>query len=108
VDRACTRGTLVDLGPYPALLPGDSVVGGELWYISPQDMQVTLDVLDRIECFGIDDVDLYVRRMVTCRDEQGEEVTAYTYFLADPDQAAGMDRVAPDPDGACRWRRYAL
>ena len=99
---------LFDLGPYPALLPGESndqdIVLGELWRFDPADLAETLRVLDEVECYGVDDVDLYERRIVTCSTLTGETVDAHCYFLADPQQAQRSRRMPPDARGWCEWR----
>lgn len=107
ISVAFTRGRLFDLGPYPAMIPGDNVVRGERWDFRDDDMSSTLAVLDRIECFGVDEVDLYVRRQVECWTETGETRLAHTYFLADVADALRHAEVQPDERGSCEWRgRY--
>ena len=49
VRRAWTLGRLYDLGPYPALIPGDDRVLGELWTIAAASIAETISVLDEIE-----------------------------------------------------------
>ncbi len=106
VQLATTAGRLYDLGPYPAMVEGSEMIGGELWQFAEADLEPTLAALDRIECFGVDDVDLYQRRIVTCHTQSGQAVSAYAYFLADNAWAERHARVAPDTDGICRWRRH--
>lgn len=106
IETGMIRGRLYDLGPYPALTTGDDLVRGELWHVAPEDLQVTLDALDAIECYGHDDVDLYVRRIVAVRRENGQTVDAYTYFFANPDELAKYPVVRPNDEGVCQWRRY--
>lgn len=103
VEPAVTRAELYDLGPYPAILPGDDPVAGELWTLDPEHLDHTLRVLDEIECFGVDDVDLYVRRVIPCRTQEGREQFAYAYFLADSRAVANARRVRPDSSGVCCW-----
>ena len=103
VCSATTRGALYDLGPYPAMGQGEAMVEGELWFVSAEDMAATLAALDAIECYGQGDVDLYVRQIVTCRDEQGHEHSAWTYFYASEDDLKDARRVTPNDDGVCRW-----
>ena len=105
VDEATIRAVLYDLGPYPAITEGDDVVRGELWRLAEADMPATLASLDEIECFGQGGVDLYVRRIVDCRLDDGSVHSAYAYFIAD---AAVLDRgarVMPGPSGQVRWSR---
>ena len=104
---ATTRGRLYDLGPYPALAEGDDLVRGELWQIAPGDLLTTLEKLDEIECFGQDGVDLYVRREVECRTDDGHTHRAFAYFIADPQTIAGAALVTPQSAGWCRWSRHA-
>lgn len=103
IERATTRGKLYDLGPYPAMIYGPDIIDGELWYVTAEDLKVTLAALDEIECFGNDNVDLYVREIVQCRVESGSIQRAHAYFLASPQQLADRDAIAPDHDGRCRW-----
>ena len=105
VEPASTLATLYDLGPYPALLAGSDRVLGEIWTFAAIDVAETLRVLDQIECFGQDDVDLYIRMVVPCNREveTGGSTPAYCYFLADAATVGSHQRVAPEPDGFCRW-----
>ena len=104
VMPAETRGRLHDLGPYPALIPGPDRVKGELWFLAETDVAETLRVLDEVECYGIEDVDLYVRRVVECRtldDDQWH--SAYVYFLADESYARRHPAVSTRADGLAEW-----
>jgi gamma-glutamylcyclotransferase (GGCT)/AIG2-like uncharacterized protein YtfP len=103
IVSAVTCGQLYDLGPYPALVPGEDRVLGELWFIAPEDIAVTLKVLDEIECFGNEDVDLYVRRITECTTHKGSTERAYVYYFANPDELARANRVRPDASGLCCW-----
>lgn len=105
IEWATTRGTLYDLGPYPALTPGDSLVRGELWHIAPADMPATLEALDEIECYGQDGVDLYVRRIVECQTDANVTCRAFTYFIADADVVSSAQVVPPRAAGWCHWSR---
>lgn len=103
VREATLQAALFDLGPYPAITDGNNQVAGELWHVTAEHMDATLAALDEIECYGQGGVDLYVRRVVTCRDAAGEEHSAWTYFYADEEALASRSRVAPDENGKCRW-----
>lgn len=103
VRRATVLAALYDLGPYPAMGEGEDPVAGELWFPKAEHTEATLAALDAIECFGQDDVDLYVRRIAQCREAAGELLRAYTYFYADEELLADARRVRPDSDGCCRW-----
>jgi gamma-glutamylcyclotransferase (GGCT)/AIG2-like uncharacterized protein YtfP len=46
---AWTFGQLYDLGEYPAMLPGNERVAGQVWSYHKSDLQRVLGVLDRIE-----------------------------------------------------------
>lgn len=105
IEPAEIHGELYDLGPYPALLHGDDRVLGELWFLEPADLETTLRILDEIECFGVEDVDLYVRETVECRTlADGLIHSAHVYFLADPGHARIHRRVRPGADGFVEWR----
>ena len=106
IEWATTRGRLHDLGPYPALTDGSDLIRGELWHIASKEMQVTLDVLDEIECYGKEDVDLYVRRVVSARADNGRLVDAYTYLFATPYDLANYPVVRSSEDGVCHWHRF--
>lgn len=103
VQPATIAGRLHDLGPYPALLEGVDRILGELWKFDLDDMPETLRALDEVECYGTDDVDLYVRRIIACTTEDGATVRAFTYYLANPAQANGCPVVPPNAEGLCVW-----
>ncbi len=111
VEPATVFGRLFDLGPYPALLPplahDQDLVLGELWSFADSDLEATLRALDEVECFGVDDVDLYVRQVVACTTLAGPVIDAHCYFLADPREAERSRRVRPDSQGYCQWTRAA-
>ena len=103
VEPAVTRGALYDLGPYPALTDGDDAILGELWYIAAEHLEETIAALDQIECFGVDDVDLYLRRVIPVTSASGAVQRAYAYFIADPTFLKSSKRIKPDDSGHCVW-----
>ena len=103
VETATTRGELYDLGPYPAFLPGDGCVGGELWTLHPKDLAQTLEVLDEIEEYNQGGVDMYVREVVTCQRDDGSHVSAYIYRYALPLKCPPHQRVLADDRGVAYW-----
>jgi len=104
IEAAEIRGELYDLGPYPAVVHGADRVLGELWFLKPADVEATLRTLDEVECFGVEDVDLYVRETVECRTlADGLIQFAYVYFLADPEHARSHRRVPARDDGFVEW-----
>lgn len=103
VDKATIRAALYDLGPYPAIGPGDDLVLGEVWEIRAEDMEITLDVLDQIEGYAGRHDDEYVRRTVACTLLSGEIVTAFAYFLARPERLATYQRIHPCDAGTASW-----
>lgn len=104
IVEAFIRATLVDLGPYPAIIDGDDLVAGELWMLPPADIDPTLAALDAVEGYRQGRNDLYERRVVSCSQRHGGRRDGHTYFFANPHQIAGKPVIAPDPDGYCRWR----
>ncbi len=72
-------GVLVDLGAYPALVPGEGIVKG----IMLQVKQEALEITDRIEgCHADRDRCLYMREEVVVRLKDGQEAVAWTYLFA--------------------------
>lgn len=87
------EGLLVDLGAFPALVPGIGIVRGVLLEINPAALKVT----DRIEGYVPDrDRCLYLREEVTVFLKGGEGVTAWTYVFANPDSIADHPRLIVD------------
>lgn len=98
------RGSLHDLGPYPALsLTGSGWVGGERWEIAPEDLHETLEALDTIEGYQHDSDDLYRRCRVECHDMDGAIHTAFAYEFAQPDRLIGTNRIPANGDGVSSW-----
>jgi gamma-glutamylcyclotransferase (GGCT)/AIG2-like uncharacterized protein YtfP len=104
VQAATVRGRLYDLGPYPALVEGDELVGGEVWQLAAEYMPHTLAVLDDVEDAAVGEAGLYARRLVECRTESGATVRAYAYYYSRPQEIEHYARVRPDANGICRWR----
>lgn len=76
-----TSGFLVDLGAFPALVPGQGVVQGILLETDESALAIT----DRIEGVHADrDRSMYVRTEVVVEVGDGEVVTAWTYEWARP------------------------
>lgn len=71
-------GTLVNLGDYPGLVPGDSVVVGELYRLPT----AALDRIDALEGYDPDDPDssLFVRQEKSVVMESGQSLVAWTYL----------------------------
>ena len=89
-------GVLVDLGAYPALVPGEGIVKGAMLRIKPEALEIT----DRIEGYHSDpDRCLYVREEVVVRLEDGQEARAWTYCFADSAGVAECPRLVV---GECR------
>jgi gamma-glutamylcyclotransferase (GGCT)/AIG2-like uncharacterized protein YtfP len=106
VESATTRGRLFKLDDYPAMIPGDDLILGELWTIHSEHLSETLRVLDAIEWFGQDDVDLYARVIVECRGATGDLQRAYTYYYAAPEELPAQRRILPDSNGICSWTAH--
>lgn len=97
------RGVLFDLGPYPAVVEGELRIWGERWDFLPEQITNTLALLDRIEGYGQDADNLYVRRVVDCWDEANICVPSFAYFFADRSWAAQHPQVPPNEHGRCVW-----
>lgn len=103
VNTATIRAALYNLGPYPAIGPGDALVLGEIWELHPDHIETTLAVLDNVEGYAGLPGDEYTRRVVTCTLLNGDEVEAFTYFYADVRQLRRYKAVPPDADGHHSW-----
>ncbi len=103
------EGILVDLGAFPALLPGVGVVKGVLLEIDAEALAIT----DRIEGYAADrECCLYVRKRVEVHLDSGRTTTAWTYEFADPSRIADRPRLIVERvagreihawSPACRW-----
>lgn len=103
IDEGTIRATLYDLGPYPAIGPGDDLVRGEIWEFAAGQMADTLRILDEVEGYNQSGGDLYVRRLVTCRLESGVEVVAWSYYFGDADRLPASRRIKPGQQPWCQW-----
>ena len=105
IEWAMVEGTLYDLGPYPALVPGHFKVRGELWHLAPKHLAKTLTVLDRVEGFSQPCTEIWYRReIVVCYPDEQESCDAYTYFYARTDELTDAMIVRPDSSGKCHWQ----
>jgi len=78
-------GVLVDLGAYPALVPGEGYVKGIMLRVKQEALEIT----DRIEGYHRDrDRCLYLREEVAVRFEDGQEAVAWTYLFANSSDIA--------------------
>ncbi len=90
---ATITGVLVDLGAFPALIPGDGIVRGVVLELASEAMAIT----DRLEGYHSgDDHSLYVRKEVSVQLDDGQEVQAWTYEYADPSTIAERPRLVLD------------
>ena len=97
------QGILVDLGSFPALIPGDGRVRGVLLAVDAEALTIT----DHIEGYHPDrGQSLYVREMVEIELDDGNVVEAWTYFFAHPNHIQDRPRLILDEvDGVpiCCW-----
>ena len=105
---ATIEGVLVDLGAFPALIPGDGIVKGMLLELASEAMAIT----DRLE--GVhpgDDHSLYVRKEIVVHLTDGQQVQAWTYEYATPSTIVDRPRlIVGRLEGTCRhsWRGKPL
>jgi len=86
---ATIEGVLVDLGAFPALVPGDGVVRGILLEVR----SVALHIADRIEGYQANRTNnLYLRKKVEASVEDGSRVVVWAYEFADPSTIADRDK----------------
>ena len=85
-QAASTQGVLVDLGAYPAMIPGHGRVKGILLEVD----EAALVIADRIEGYrGDREHNLFKRKKKIIRLESGGEVKAWVYEFADPERITG-------------------
>ena len=90
---ATMEGVLVDLGAFPALIPGDGIVKGIVLELTSAAMEIT----DRLEGYHPDrDPSLYLRKEVSVQLDDGQEVQAWTYEYANPSTIADRPRLVLD------------
>lgn len=103
IRTALTRGSLLDLGAYPGLIPGEDWVLGELWTLASEHVLETLSVLDHVEGYdSATDRGFYVRREIPVwlaepmdRVPETFGTDAYTYLIADDHCIAEARRIPP-------------
>lgn len=103
IAAGLVRGSLLDLGAYPGLIPGDDWILGELWSIAADHIPRTLEVLDQVEGYDpTSDRGLYLRRPIPvwhlpspADAPHGSPSQAYTYLIADEHRIAHARRIAP-------------
>jgi len=82
----------VDLGSFPALIPGNGMAAGVLLEID----STALTVADRIEGYFPERHDcFYVRKEIVVTLNDGEKVKAWTYEYAQPERLHDSPRVPP-------------
>ena len=87
VIAATVAGRLYDLGPFPALGPGDDRVRGELVLIEPALLLPTLRLLDELEGFVPSDPrgSIYLREIAEATTDSGQTIAATLYrYNRDP------------------------
>jgi len=83
---ATIEGELIDLGAFPALVPGHGIVVGDLLTLQPEALEIT----DRIEGYQPEHPsNLYDRREVVVTLTDGTIERAWTYFFAHPERLTG-------------------
>ena len=103
IATATIEGELYDLGDYPALIEGGSLVQGELWEFASKDIPVTVAALDRVEWFQQDDHDLYIRRVASAFRTDGQVVCCYCYYFANKSDLVGVSKIRRNADGLLIW-----
>ena len=84
IGRGSIAAALFDLGLYPAAIPSDSRVQGELHQML--DVDHVLAVLDEIEGYSVSDpfTSLYTREQTSVSLHDGSVVNAWVYFYNAP------------------------
>ncbi len=97
IRPAVIRASLFDLGPYPAIGPGEDYVLGEAWELLEEHMPSTIELLDRVEGYdalGVDNE--YLRIRVKLLYEDGSTGEADAYQFAAKDQLVRFRRMIPN------------
>lgn len=85
------NGVLIDLGAFPALIPGDGLVEGMVFDVD----RVALRIADRIEGYRPSGGDwLYLRKKVVVNLDSGSQEPAWAYFFADVDRISHLPKLA--------------
>ena len=93
---ASTEGVLIDLGAFPAMIPGHGQVNGILLELDEEALTIT----DCIEGYDPDaDHNLYIRKKAMIRLEDVEEVSAWVYEFANPDPIANHPHAVVESSG---------
>ena len=103
ITLAWTLGRLYDTGPYPALLPGNDAVAGQVWGIQEVDMPLTLQVLDEIE--GTNQPGMrndYDREKITVHLQDGGCLEAERYVFARRELVRNFTYLEPELEFAGR------
>ena len=81
ITPATVAGRLYDLGPFPALGPGDDRVRGELLLVEPTLLPETLAILDELEGYQPTDPhgSIYLREVVPALTADGDLIAASLY-----------------------------
>jgi len=85
IDIVTTPGQLLDLGPYPGLVMGSRIVGGELYSLPrPETALPALDALEDFLGYGLEG-SMY--RRIIVNTSRGH---AWTYLLLQVERAHGV------------------
>ncbi|QDS88236.1 Gamma-L-glutamyl-butirosin B gamma-glutamyl cyclotransferase [Rosistilla ulvae] len=107
IQPAFAWGFLYDLGPYPAMTPGDDWIAGEIWTIASPHVAETLVVLDEIEGYDVaSDNNLYDRVQIDWHRAPGDSSaggTALTYHYARTDRLLAGQRIIGTQGEPAHW-----
>ncbi|NLM57530.1 MAG: gamma-glutamylcyclotransferase [Clostridium sp.] len=85
---------------YPALLPGNEIIEGEVMEPVDEDLLKALDMLEDYDESSSNN--LYVREMRTITTEDGQEVNCWIYIFADERYAKENGIYVPNGN----WRKF--
>jgi gamma-glutamylcyclotransferase (GGCT)/AIG2-like uncharacterized protein YtfP len=96
ITSAWTVGEMYDFGPYPAMVPGNFRIAGQLWSYRKQDILAVIKVLDRIEVTNQPGIpNEYDRVRIPVFTLDNLEHLAETYLFADPLQLKRSAKLVP-------------
>ncbi|TWU51642.1 gamma-glutamylcyclotransferase family protein [Rubripirellula reticaptiva] len=112
VQPAWVRGTLYGRHDYPAMMPGNDRVLGQVWSFDPSDMTTVMRVLDQIEGTSQPGYpDLYVRATLpTFGLDNAPIALAHAYHYAKPPELDGFTKIVAidDPPGFAQWPAVSM
>lgn len=96
IREATIQAKLYDLGPYPAIGPGNDWILGEVWTIPREELSHTLELLDETEGYmGPGQANQYIRVTTNAVFEDSSQLTVQTYRYANLEELSKCRCITP-------------